>query len=210
MIKKTIIGLLALVLLLVPAACNKSSEAPVTEPELAPPLAPLTPAIDIPEGPPVITANASYIMRGEFNLLSIYEDGSVMYAEEKGLRDWTEAAHPVRIWKTGQLRGEELSSLLEFFKNSRFEELSEYYQFPGEEIEGGGSKMGDMDYAVSINYGDLHKTARAFGYLTPDGGMTYPDMPYPLNEIYQKLKNIAENQTEEVYRESIQSSLLWE
>ena len=37
MIKETIIGLLALVLLLVPAACDKSTEAPVTEPELSPP-----------------------------------------------------------------------------------------------------------------------------------------------------------------------------
>ncbi len=70
--------------------------------------------------------------------------------------------------------------------------------------------MGDMSYTVSIDYGNLHKIATAFGYLTPDHGLTYPDMPYPLNELYKKLKDIAENQTEEVYRESIQSSLLWE
>ena len=63
--------------------------------------------------------------------------------------------------------------------------------------------MGDMDYTASIDYGDLHKTVYASHYLTPDGGMTYPDMPYPLNEIYSKLKTIAENQTEEIYHETI-------
>jgi len=39
--------------------------------------------------------------------------------------------------------------------------------------------------------------------MSPDDGMTYPDMPYPLNEIYRRLKDIAENQTEEVYKESL-------
>ena len=108
------------------------------------------------------------------------------------------------MWKTGQLQAEELNSLIYFFRSSHFEELSEYYQFPGEEIEGGGFKMGDMDYAVSINYGELHKKATAFGYQTPDHGMTYPDMPYPLNEIYKRLKDIADNRTEEVARETIE------
>jgi hypothetical protein len=183
MIKKTIVGLLALVLLLVPAACKKS--------------------IDIPEDPLLITADASYLMGGESRVLYIYEDGSIIYIEEKGLRMSTWKHPPTRTWKTGKLSEEELNSLLEFIKNSGFEKLDEYYQFPGEEIEGGGFRMGDMDYTVSINYGDLHNTAGASGYLTPDGGMTYPDMPYPLNEIYQKLRQIAENKTEEVYREKI-------
>jgi hypothetical protein len=40
-------------------------------------------------------------------------------------------------------------------------------------------------------------------YLTPDNGMTYPEMPYPLNEIYEKLRYISVNDTEEVYRQSI-------
>lgn len=149
-------------------------------------------------------------MRGEFNFLYVYEDGSIIYIEEKGLRMPTQEHPPERVWRTGKLQDEELNSLINFFRSSHFDKLDEYYQFPGKPIEGGGFSMGDMRYTVSIDYGNLHKIATAFGYLTPDHGLTYPAMPYPLNEIYKKLKDIAENQTEEVYRESIQSSLLWE
>ncbi len=167
------------------------------------------PTIDIPEGSPVITANASYIMRGEFNLLSIYEDGSIIYAEEKNLRMPTRENPPTRIWKTGQLQEEELNSLIGLFKSREFGDLDERNKFPGVPVEGGGLGMGDMDYAVSVNYGDLHKTVYASHYITPDHGMTYPGMPYPLNEIYRKLKDIAVNSTAEIARESIKASLLW-
>jgi len=161
------------------------------------------PVIDIPEGTPVISEKLDYIMRGEFSYLYIYEDGSVIYIEEKGLRLPSPGHPPTRTWKTGKLQLEELNSLLEFVKNSGFEKLDEYYQFPGKPIEGGGFTMGDMGFTITIDYGNLNKTVTAFGYLTPDQGKTYPDMPYPLNEIYKKLKDIAENKTEEVYRESI-------
>jgi hypothetical protein len=60
-----------------------------------------------------------------------------------------------------------------------------------------------MDFTISIYSENLSKTVTASGYLTPDKGETYPDMPSPLNEIYIKLKNIAEIETEEVYSESI-------
>ena len=63
--------------------------------------------------------------------------------------------------------------------------------------------ISDMSCTISINYGNLQKTVKAFGYLTPDNDMTYPDIPYPLNEIYERLRAIIEDKTEEVYRESI-------
>jgi hypothetical protein len=149
-------------------------------------------------------------MRGEFNFLSIYGDGKIIYIEEKGLRMPSPEHPPTRNWKTGQLQEEELDSLLEFIKNSGFEELEDGYKFPGKPIEGGGFSMGDMNYTVSINYADLHKTVGALGYLTSDQGLTYPDMPYPLNDVYQRLKQIAEKQTQVVASETIKSSLLWE
>lgn len=164
----------------------------------------------IPDSTPIISANISHVMRGEFNLLSIYEDGEIIYIEEKGLRMPSPEHPPIRIWETGQLQEEELDSLLEFIKNSGFEELEDGYKFPGKPIAGGGFSMGDMNYAVSINYGDLHKTVWALGYLTPDQGLTYPDLPYPLNDVYQRLKQIANNQTQVVASETIKSSLLWE
>ena len=166
--------------------------------------------INLPQGTPVISEKLEYIMRGECDHLCIYPDGSITYSEEKGLR-MPFPNPPTRTWKTGKLQPEQLDSLLEFVKNSGFEKLDEYYQFPGkpmEPIEGvpsGGFIMGDGSFTFSISYGELQKTVTAFGYLTPDRGETYPDMPYPLNEIYEKLKQIIENNTEEVYSEPIQS-----
>lgn len=166
------------------------------------------PVINLPQGTPVISEKLEYIMGGECDYLCIYPDGSITYIEEKGLR-MPFPDPPTRTWKTGKLQPEQLDSLLEFVKNSGFEKLDEYYQFPGkpmEPIEGapsGGFTMGGGSFTFSISYGELQKTVTAFGYLTPDHGETYPDMPYPLNEIYKKLRAVIENQTEEVYRESI-------
>ncbi len=159
-------------------------------------ISPLT--IDIPEGEPVITMSNSYriIGRGPARL-RIYEDGALIYYEEEGI-----PPDSTRTWRTGQLQQEELDSLLAFFQDSHFESLGEIYQFPGEQISG-ATKTGGMSCAISINYGDLDKTVHADWYLTPDGGITYPDMPYPLNEIYRMLKQIAENSTREVAREPI-------
>lgn len=161
------------------------------------------PKIDIPEGSPVIAMDVDRIMAGESDDLYIYEDGSIIYVEEKNLRMPTREYPPTRIWKPGKIQEEELNSLLEFIKSSGFGELEDSYQFPGKPIEGGGFTMGDMGCTIYVNYGDLHSKVSASGYLTPDHGMTYPDMPYPLNEIYSKLKHIAENKTEEIYRERI-------
>lgn len=96
-----------------------------------------------------------------------------------------------------------MDNLLTYFKNSGLYELDEYYQFPGEPGERGGIIIGDMDFTVSVNSGNLSKMVTASGYLTSDGGNTYPDMPPPLSEIYTELKNIAETKTEEVYSELI-------
>ena len=167
----------------------------------------------IPDSPPVISANISHVMSGEFNFLSIYEDGEIIYIEEKGLREPSPEYPPTRTWRTGQLQEEELNSLLEFIKESGFEELEDGYEFPGEPIESGGLtgiSYGDMSYSVAVNYGDLHKKVGAGLYPSPDKGMTYPDMPYPMNELHKVLWQIAEYRTAAVAWEYIESSLLWQ
>ncbi len=158
----------------------------------------LVPAIEIPEGRPVITMHSSFRTIGNGpNHLRIYQDGIVIYTEGKGI-----GLEATKIWRTGQLEKEELASLLTFFSDSNFESLDEFYEFPGESTNG-GTKVGGMSLTISIEYENLQKEVSARQYLSPDGGMTYPDMPYPLDEIYKKLKHIAENKTEEVARESI-------
>ncbi len=164
--------------------------------------------VSIPEGNPVIYERLDYIMRGEFNYLYIYEDGSVIYVEEKGLRMPSPGHPPTRTWRTGQLQEEELEQLTGLFQSSQFAGLDKYYQFPGKPLEPregaptSGFSMGDGSFTFTINWEDLQKTVTAFGYLTPDRGETYPDMPSPLNEIYERLRAIA-LQTKEVARERI-------
>jgi len=168
----------------------------------------------IPDSPPVISANTSYVMKGEFNFLSIYGDGKIIYIKEKGFRPMPSPEYPpVRTWRTGHLREEELDSLLEFIRKSGFAEMEDSYKFPGEPIESNGLsgfRTGDMFCNVAVNYGDLHKKVGASSYLTPDKGMTYPDMPYPMNELHKVLWQIAEGRTAGVAWEYIESSLTWE
>ena len=109
---------------------------------------------------------------------------------------------PTRTWKTGKFTSQQLDSLVAYLENSGLGGLDEYYQFPGEPNESGGFRMGDMSFTISVNSDNLSKTVTAFGYLTPDQGESYPDMPSPLNEIYGRLRTISQV-TEEVYRENI-------
>ena len=202
-----------IVVLLVSVSCAQESPAPepvVKVLEITSAISEKTSYSDlIPHSTPVISTNMSYVMRGEFSFLSIYVDGEIVYIEEKGLRS---PGYPaaIRTWKTGKLSHEELDSLLGFVKNSGFQKLNNYYKFPGKPTQGGGFSMGDMDYAVSVNYADWHQMVYAIGYLTPDRGLTYPDMPSPLEKIYKKLRDIAVNETQEVARENITASLAWE
>lgn len=169
-------------------------------------LGPAQTKVSIPEGNPVIYEKLDYVMRGEFSYLYIYGDGSIIYIEEKGLRMPSPGHPPTRTWKTGKLASEQLNSLLAYFENSGLDKLDQpYYQFEGKPIEGspaGGFTMGDMGFTVSVNSDNISKTVAAFGYLTPDNGNTYPDMPSPLNEMYEKLRNITLG-TKEVARENI-------
>ena len=128
--------------------------------------------------------------------MAIYEDGTVIYVEDKGLRFPLPGSPATRIWRTGQIQSEELNSLIGFFRSSHFDELEASYSYS--EIP-----QSDMDCTILIDYQDLTKEVRAQAYLSDDGDITYPDMPYPLNEIYRRLKDIATNRTTEVARESI-------
>jgi hypothetical protein len=165
--------------------------------------------IKLPESPPMIYEKLEYIMHGEFDYLYIYPDGSIIYIEEKGLRMPTPEYPPTRIWKVGWLQEEELEQLIGLFQSNEFATLGEYYQFPGkpiEPIEGvptGGFTVGDGSFSFSISYRELQKTISASGYLTPDHGETYPDMPFPLNELYVRLRVIVLERTEEIAQEKI-------
>jgi hypothetical protein len=157
--------------------------------------------INIHQDDPVIYEKLGYIMRGEFNYLYIYGDGGILYIEEKGLRIPLPERPATRTWSTGNFTAEQVNSLLAYFENSGLDRLEEYYNFPGEP-EGSSIRRGDLEFTITVVSGNFSKSVTASGYLTPDKGETYPDMPSPLNEIYGRLRTLA-MATEEVYQENI-------
>ncbi len=159
------------------------------------------PRIDVPEGEPVVAMNITNFAGGTASQLAIYEDGTVIYRENDGFRrEAVDLDYPATsTWRTGNLQEEEIDNLVDFFRNSHFDELDTYYQSPGAPDP---DEWGATDFIVSFNYGDLNKTVRAFGYLTPIGSVAPPEMPYPLDEIHKRLMDIVENRTKEIYRET--------
>jgi hypothetical protein len=155
-------------------------------------------AIDIPDSDPIISMHKSYRTIGTGpDHLYIYEDGTIIYTEERGEPDDGE-----KTWYTGKLQAMELEEILDYITESSFEEIDENNEFPGEEVNG-ATKTGGMACTFFVNYGELSKRVSADFYISPDGGKTYPDMPYPLDEIYKRLQSIIDNEAEEVHRESI-------
>lgn len=153
-----------------------------------------TQTLYVPHGTPVLAKELTYFMRGQKDSLSIYADGSLLYTEEKGFRFPTPGNPATRIWKTGKLPVAELTGLLDYLKNSGFNELNESY-FPG-------TPSGDGSFKFTINSDTIQKTVTAYYYLTPDHDQSYPDMPSPLNELYSRLRVIALS-TQEIGRETI-------
>ena len=162
------------------------------------------PRINVPESTPVIAMDITQTGGGTRNQLLISEEGTIIYREDTGLRP---GQVKTRVWSKGKLREGELAYLLEFINDSGFEALNSYYEFPGIPVPTENfpeaRKYGDLYCTISVDNQDLQKAVSAASYMSPDDGMTYPDMPYPLNEIYRRLRIIIEDKTEEVYRESI-------
>jgi hypothetical protein len=156
--------------------------------------------VTLPEGAPVIYERLDYVMRGQSSMLLFYKDGGIFYIEEKGWRP--PGGQPIRIWKTAKFTQPQLESLLAYLQNSGLDKLDESYVFPGEPVEGGGLRQGDMGFAITVYSESFKKSVTAFGYITPDNGETYPDMPSPLNDIYGRLRLLAVP-TQEVYRENL-------
>ncbi len=147
----------------------------------------------MPDGNPVIIMRILYTMRGERSFLGIYEDGFVVYVEETGMRPTMQT---IKIWKVGRVSGEELNNLFDFLRSSNFMELDKHYSLST-------IPHTDLDLKILAYYQDINKFITAQGYSSPDGGKTIPNMPYPLNEIYKRLRDIAINRTVEVARETI-------
>ena len=154
------------------------------------------PRIQIPEDSPVIAMELDFVMGGASHKLYLYDDGAVLYIEEKNLRMPTPESPPTRVWSQGQIQAEELNSILRLFQTDEFAELDEEYNWEARQTS-------DLLLTISVHYQKVGKTVLASGYLSPDEGLTYPDMPYPLNERYKRLRVVIDDNIQEVYQEPI-------
>ncbi len=158
--------------------------------------------VSIPEGEPIIIMDISYVMGGEQSQLSVYDDGTIIYWKDTGLKTAPSAEETVtRVWRTGKLDAEDLADFIEFIEIVGFSELDEYYQSPDTSLESG--VISDLYCTISVNNGDIDNKVMAFGYFIPDSENPYSELPYPFGEIYEELDSIIQNSTEEVYREEI-------
>jgi hypothetical protein len=156
------------------------------------------PTLKIPEATPVISAEANWIMGGQKERLFIYEDGSVICLEDTGLRVPSPGHPSKRTWKQGTISEQELAELSDLTAGSEFSKLEPSYLYEG-------NPRSDLRFTVEVRNGLTYKSVWADSYLSPDQKLTYPDMPYPLNDIYKRLHNIALNETVVVAQETIKN-----
>ena len=162
----------------------------------------------IPEEEPVISMNLSWVMRGRNNVLSIYEDGTLTYIKEWDLRPPRLGNPPKRTWRIGKITMEDVTNLLGFLDSVGFNDLEEYTQAPDPDAKSGVTS--DLYATISAHTVDIDNSVTAFGFFTPEIENPYKKLPYPLDEIYTKLTTIAEEETEEAYREEIERNIVYE
>jgi hypothetical protein len=156
------------------------------------------PTLQIPQTTPVVSFEAFWIMSGQKERIFIYEDRSVICVEDTGLRVPTPGNPAKKTWKQGTISLQECDELSNLTTGSDFSKLEPFYVYEG-------NPSSDLMLTVQTYEGSLLKTIQADCYLSPDQKLTYPDMPYPLNDIYKRLHNIALNETVVVAQETIKN-----
>ncbi|MBN2240933.1 MAG: hypothetical protein JW712_14280 [Dehalococcoidales bacterium] len=160
--------------------------------------------MDIPKDNPVIYVNAVEETRGTRNQIEIFQDGTIVYLKENGLETASPDYPGTRVWGKGKITGAEMDRLKASINATAFENLKEWYHYqPSVSTDNSPERIGDLELTIHLNCEGICKTVVAAGYTTPDNGLTYPNMPYPLNDIFYEVKYFGEIKTEEVYREVV-------
>jgi hypothetical protein len=147
-----------------------------------------------PGGQPVLYAQELYTMQGIDNSLYLYEDGTVVYITETGLRVPT-ADHPaIRTWYKAALTPTELADLLGYFREIDFNalEIPPFWNGQGEHPV----PSSDLMYTVSVSSGDLQRTLLVQEYFPPTRTDQTAIMPAPMDSVYSRLAAITAGTTE--------------
>ena len=147
-----------------------------------------------PNSQPVVYARELYTMQGIDNALYLYEDGTVVYITETGLRVPT-ADHPaIRTWYKAALTPTELADLIGYFREIDFNSLTipPLWDGTGEHP----TPFSDLMYTVSVSSGELQRELTVSEYFPPTRTDQTAIMPAPLDEVYTRLAAIAAGATE--------------
>ena len=154
--------------------------------------------VEIPDADPWLVMDISYLEEGTQSQLSIYDDGTIIQYEDTGLPGAL-SPDPTRTWRTGNLDSGEMDDLSDLLDTIDFNNLEEYYL--------SSAIPEDEDITIDDNYLKIsienENTVTAHGYFTPVTSSAYYPLPDPLDELYEKLDDIIESNTEEALVEDL-------
>jgi len=164
--------------------------------------------IVIPDEEPVISMNLLRVMGGRNDDLSIYEDGTVVFIKQWGLRLPAPDHPPMKAWRIGQISVENVDNLFEILESIEFNELEAHDR--ASDPHTGSGIMSDLRVTISASKGDIDNKVFSLGYSSDESPGQYKVYPRILNEIYSEIMRIAEEETEEVFREEIERNIVYE
>ena len=155
----------------------------------------------IPDEEPVISMNLLRVMGGRNDDLSVYEDGTVIFIKQWRLRLPLPDRPPMKAWRVGKISTEGVENLFEIFESIHFNELEAHDR--ASDPHTGSGIMSDLRVTISASKGDIENKVFSLAYATDENPDQYKVYPLILNEIFDNLMRIAEEGTEEAYREDI-------
>ena len=164
--------------------------------------------IIIPDEEPVISMNLLRVMGGRNDDLSVYEDGTVVFIKQWGLRLPAPDHPPMKAWRVGKIGTEDVENLFEILESISFNELAAHDR--ASDPHTGSGIMSDLRVTISASKGNIDNKVFSLGYSSDESSGQYKVYPLILNEIFENLMRIAEEETKETYREEIATNIIYE
>ena len=164
--------------------------------------------IVIPDEEPVISINLLRVMGGRNDDLSIYEDGTVVFTKQWGLRHPMPDHPPMKAWRLGKIGAEDVEDLFEILESINFNGLEAHDRASDPHL--GSGRMSDLRVTISANNGYIDNKVFSLAYSSEENRSQYKVYPLILNEVFEPLMRIAEEETKETYREEIERDIVYE
>ena len=153
------------------------------------------PGTSLPTGNPLISSEINQPTEGYKDQLFIYQDGQVVRIKAVGPQNAPSAQPATRTWSKGTINQQKMTELEDLVGTAEFSGLigSRYLY---------GDNASDQEFTLVVDRNGVLMSVEAYGYPTSEGGTISPYMPSPLDEIFARLRQVAES-TKEVVTERI-------